>query len=533
MNNFYTLRALSAELNYEIIGKKVVQARTFRKNQLEIEFSPDPPGVLVFHASSPGTALFLDRKPGKPSRNSAVLFHEIAGMTVTGLYLASDEDRLVRMSFDEPGLSMLFMPFGSRPNAFLIRDGKIISAFKDASGYIGKKSPEPKSLPASAGEDETGLPADKRILAFDPRFPRHLLNDVILSFGLESASSDEFLKAMSEVRDILRSPEGACITADGHLSLLPPDFLHQPPERGFGQVNEAVRTLFIGHSREKRLSPGKNDLIKKLRRRLDKMKKQHIMLPDPSELSRKAEKMEHFGHLLMSYPRPKEIPGGEQVRVTDWAAGGEEVDVPVKQGRTVLEQARKYYDKAAGVAKELDMLDTNRQRIERQIREIEGLLAELEALLQPAELEKWTVRYKDRLQQWNITPGNQPQETRPYRIIPLENIEVWIGKNARGNDEILARSHKEDIWMHARGTAGSHLVVRNRGAAGWPDKHLLLKAASWAAYYSRQSGASLVPVMIAKRKHIRKPKGAEPGQVVVAREKVEMVVPEKPNVPDS
>jgi len=49
-----------------------------------------------------------------------------------------------------------------------------------------------------------------------------------------------------------------------------------------------------------------------------------------------------------------------------------------------------------------------------------------------------------------------------------------------------------------------------------------------AAYYSKAKGSGLVPVIYTPKKFVRKPKGANLGQVLVEKEEVIMVEPKKP-----
>ena len=84
--------------------------------------------------------------------------------------------------------------------------------------------------------------------------------------------------------------------------------------------------------------------------------------------------------------------------------------------------------------------------------------------------------------------------------------------------------------MHARGVPGSHVLIRMNNNKGMPDKELVKKVASYAAYNSKARGAGLVPVIVTKLKYVRKPKGAAAGAVIVQKEEVELVIPEKPEI---
>ncbi len=539
MNNYYTLKSLVAELRYEIFNKEVREVWSSRKDQIDFYFSSEKTGKLTFVAASPGTALYLDRRAAVPSRNAAFLFPEMQGHTVSGIEMPSAADRYVRVTFSETDLELLFKPFSSRPNVFLIRSGRITGSFKKDAGHAGERAPSIISAAATVAEaDELteidiSLPLKKKIIGIDKRFPRGLINDVADTCNLEAASMPELKEKVEILQQKLLHPQVVSITAEGNLSLLPPEFLSHPPERTFDSVNEGVRTLSLTKNREKRLLPRKKDIERKIGKRISGLQKQLEQFRKEPERLKKADTLEHFGHLLMSQPQSNEQAGDESVTIPDWAEEGRERVIPVTKGETLIDQARRYYEKAARIRKEIAMSGHKKEQLTSQKCEMEELLADLSAIEHPADLEKWIKNNEARLQQAGLAPSGSQPVARPYRLVPLGDYEVWIGKSAKSNDEILSLSHKEDIWMHVRGASGSHVILRNRGNTGWPDPQLVLKVASYAAAYSRQSGSSMVPVIVAKRKHVRKPKGAAPGQVTVTNERVEMVIPQKPEIPDS
>jgi predicted ribosome quality control (RQC) complex YloA/Tae2 family protein len=81
------------------------------------------------------------------------------------------------------------------------------------------------------------------------------------------------------------------------------------------------------------------------------------------------------------------------------------------------------------------------------------------------------------------------------------------------------------VWLHARGAAGAHVILRwQRDAA--PPKRDLEEAAVLAAWHSKARGSTVVPVDWTRRKYVRKPRGAAPGAVVVQRSETVFVRPE-------
>jgi predicted ribosome quality control (RQC) complex YloA/Tae2 family protein len=104
---------------------------------------------------------------------------------------------------------------------------------------------------------------------------------------------------------------------------------------------------------------------------------------------------------------------------------------------------------------------------------------------------------------------------------------LYVGKNAKNNDELTMKFAKpNDIWLHARGVGGSHCVIRVDGSE--PSKSIIKEAAAIAAFYSKAKTSNLAPVAYTYKKYVTKPKGANPGAVVVRREEVVLVEPYKP-----
>lgn len=114
----------------------------------------------------------------------------------------------------------------------------------------------------------------------------------------------------------------------------------------------------------------------------------------------------------------------------------------------------------------------------------------------------------------------------PYREIEYKGFKVWIGKSAEANDELtLKHSCKEDLWLHAKDVAGSHVLIKHQANKPFP-KDVIERGAALAAFYSRRKNETLCPVSVTPKKFVRKRKGDPAGMVVVEREDVLMVEPE-------
>lgn len=118
--------------------------------------------------------------------------------------------------------------------------------------------------------------------------------------------------------------------------------------------------------------------------------------------------------------------------------------------------------------------------------------------------------------------GYPPADQRrgPFRrFTSTDGLPIFVGRNARENEELtFALAKSDDLWLHARGTSGSHVVVRlDKGAD--PPSETLRDAATLALLYSDLKKSGKGDVIYTRRKWVKKAKGQAVGAVVVTQEK--------------
>ena len=105
-----------------------------------------------------------------------------------------------------------------------------------------------------------------------------------------------------------------------------------------------------------------------------------------------------------------------------------------------------------------------------------------------------------------------------------------MGRGAADNDRLTlrtARSH--DLWLHARGVSGAHVVVRLDRGRSCPAE-TLVDAATLAAHFSDFRKEEVVDVLYTPRRFVRKHRGSPIGSVTLEREKVIAVRVEPPRL---
>jgi predicted ribosome quality control (RQC) complex YloA/Tae2 family protein len=160
-----------------------------------------------------------------------------------------------------------------------------------------------------------------------------------------------------------------------------------------------------------------------------------------------------------------------------------------------------------------------RPRIEQAERELNGLKQEIKEIEQGTWVAPAPTLPLRPPADRQRTAG-RPQERRgPFRrFTSTDGLNILVGRNAKENDELtFALAKSDDLWLHARGAPGSHVLVRMEKGKD-PPPGTLQEAAMLALLYSDLKKSGKGDVVYTRRKWIKKAKGQAAGAVIVTRE---------------
>lgn len=129
--------------------------------------------------------------------------------------------------------------------------------------------------------------------------------------------------------------------------------------------------------------------------------------------------------------------------------------------------------------------------------------------------------------------GKGPAQQRapggaPLRRVSSDGFVLLVGKNSRQNEAVtFGEGRPSDMWLHARGVPGAHVVVKSGGRL--VPEATVREAAALAAYYSQSRLEGSVPVDHTEVRYVRHMKGGGPGMVIYERERTLHVAPADPD----
>ncbi len=233
------------------------------------------------------------------------------------------------------------------------------------------------------------------------------------------------------------------------------------------------------------------------------------------ELS-EAEKMEEYKAMgdLITANIYKIKKGDKIAEVSDWSEGEEKiVRLLIDENLSPSENAQRYYKKYAKAKNAKIMITEQIKVASEEIIYLESVLHSLENAKSMQDISE--IKY-ELSEGGYIQKGNRGKE-KGKNSGPLkeeyEGFSIYIGKNNIQNEFLTLKfARKEDIWLHVKNSAGSHVLIESNGR-NVPDS-VIERGAYLAALNSKAKGAPKTEVDYTKVKFVKKIPGSKPGMVI-------------------
>jgi len=538
---YHTLLRVASGLAERLPGLSVSEVYSQERDEFVLSFGKQGPDLLVSCAQRLNTC-FLHPAVARARKNSVDVLPGCVGKTVLSVGM-SPSDRILRIDFTG-GCTLQILFFGAHSNALLLDTSSVVlDAFKHARELVGTGFTPPAPRPTSGtgtpiGNVPSGTLLSTALQRFFPQLPSVVRREGVYRSGraidatvdaFESEALQQVCAALeSVVQELAVAPPRVLLDAEGaplHFSLCPLHHVAAARELMFENIQDALHAFYVRARTSETYLTEKQRHQTALVHRLERLRRSMVAMEEDRDGADRAVLYQQRGALLMQHLHA--VPHGvSQVAIASDSAA--EV-IPLVPTLSAVQNAQRYFEKAKRARRARLLAEERLQAYAGTVRRTESLLDELTRVHSRRELNEYMKRNNEQLQQAGA--GDQQDEERlRFRVFTVEGgFEVWAGKSSEENDALTLRhARPEDLWFHARGAPGSHVILKVASASGTPGKRARLQAAAIAAYYSKMRTARLVPVAVTKRKYVHKPKGAKAGSVVLQREDVLIVEPGLP-----
>ena len=247
------------------------------------------------------------------------------------------------------------------------------------------------------------------------------------------------------------------------------------------------------------------------------------------------EKMDQYriyGEMLQAFGYGCE-EGAKSITVTNYYTN-EPLTIPLKEDLSAQENAKRYFERYNKLKRTRTQLTSQIAETRQEIAQLDSILNALDIAENESDLSQ--IRHEmaaagfvkpernagknGRGGKGSAGKGGKGAAKTP-KADPLvyrssDGYLMYVGKNNYQNEYVtFTLAGSDDLWFHAKGTAGSHVIVKTGGKAldELPDR-LFEEAGALAAFYSKGRTNPKVEVDYITRRHIKRPNAGAPGFVI-------------------
>ncbi len=506
------MRQLSVRLSEIILDYTVVSCFSQSKDELVIELNNSKKSFFIKANLSQGLCcLSFPESFHRARKNSVDLFKEVILKKIIGVRQFKNERSFALQL--EGDSALLFKMHGNFANVLFFKDGKVAAIFRNhlSPDFETRLEEIDRQIDFSK---ENFIKCRSQFSATYFTFGK-IIFEYLENKNFNQQEIDDQWKLFEQTLKLLAKPNFYLAERKGQLvfTLLPVGEIIKE----FDDPVLAVTEFAERSVREQVFYAEKKSALHMLQTKIKGSENYKAKAQQKLEELVNNQHYQLWADLLMANMHLVKT-GQEKIELSNFYDGSP-VSIKLKPELSAQKNAEVFYRKAKNQQIETNKLKASGLQKEK---EMVALSALTESISLIADLK--TLRKK--IEEAGLVKIPQAEmEILPFHQFKFKGYKIWVGKNAEANDKLtLKHSYKEDLWLHAKDVAGSHVLIKHQAGRIFP-KEVIEHAAGLAAHYSKRKNETLCPVAFTPKKFVRKRKGDPAGMVVVEREEVILAEP--------
>ncbi len=253
-------------------------------------------------------------------------------------------------------------------------------------------------------------------------------------------------------------------------------------------------------------------LRKKVEQRYKHAKRKYQKILNEKEETTKRKRTKEYGDLLAIYSY---LPISYKSAITVdnlLLPNTPPITIPIIPGKSMSHNSQRYYHQYARLKRRAKIIDERLDSVQRECDYLSSLGYFLREPLTPTELSDIMHEFNSQYPEKHQKPQSR-KTSSDITYINYDGFRIGIGKNNTQNDQLTMKvAGPQDMWFHAKGVPGSHVILFASAGNHFTDKAITY-AAQLAAGHSRAKTDYKVAVDYTAKKNVQKPRNSPPGFV--------------------
>ncbi len=582
------LKSIVHELNDKIINARVEKIFQPEKDEIVLTIRNNNESLKLLICSNPSIPrvhLTNQKKenPSSPPNFCMVLRKHLQYSKITKIDSFGYE-RILAIDFetyselrDKQTKRIIVEIMGKHSNIILINESnKIIDAIKHidnsissvrevmpARSYIlppvqDKLEPDTMEVETIFEESKLNKRIDKilvdNIMGFSPFLAKNLCFTVDINHTQRALSiEDNNLKVLKDTlisfqRKLISRKYLPCVLFDENENITPLDFycFDLPPFKNvkyFESISNATEEFYHKRDLSQRLANKKALIIKHVTNARERILKKISIYNENINETSQSEQFKLYADLIIAFIHSIPQNADKVILSNFYSENLEDIEIPLDPFLTPQINATKYYKKYNKAKKTFENSHKLLEEARKDLEYLDNVLFSLDNVIsndEIAEIKEELIHIgilakNEKPQKRKKNSKNKKGSSKTERTMPLEyessdGYIIYVGKNNYQNDYLtLKLSASNDIWLHTKQIAGSHVVIKKQ--KGDIPQSTIYEASQLAAYHSKARNSSNVPIDYTQIRYVKKPSKSKPGMVIYTNQKTLYVTPVEDELP--
>lgn len=297
----------------------------------------------------------------------------------------------------------------------------------------------------------------------------------------------------------------------------------------FPSSNDMVDAYFKGVQLRTEIQQLKDRIRSELRTEQEKLQNRLDAAKKLLEGAKDHQRYKKFGDTILAHIN--EIsPGQTSLDCADlFSDNGKTLSIELNPNISASQNAQNYYRLFAKSRTRSKTAEVSSKDASEKLDEVIACTQTLEAADNMQDLQGLKEKVLDRGKKFDAprtssSSQSQPREQKPahQRLMSTKSSDgftIIVGRNKQENDFLISKlTHPQDIWLHAQGLEGAHVLIKLPNKKD-PPQTTLKEAAQIAARFARTGLGGRVQVVYTYGKYVRKIAKDKPGLVRYENEK--------------
>jgi len=203
-----------------------------------------------------------------------------------------------------------------------------------------------------------------------------------------------------------------------------------------------------GDDLQQKLESLKKQKISLLNKKLSKFTKLYVKLDDEQKLEEELEKYQHYGNLVLANMH-KIKPYTRVLELDDYDGNSIKINLD-KEFSSASEIANSFFTRSKKAKQKALHLHIEKESLSSKIEHIKLFISTVQ---EAKDISKIQLLFPKNVQAKKVKTNDS------IEIFWIDGYKIGLGKNEKGNIELLKNARARDIWVHMKDRPSAHVII--------------------------------------------------------------------------